>query len=468
MMPRWKTADVRGGTMGVIRGTLALGLALAAALAFAVPAQATFPGANGKIAYSSCGSDDCGVFTMNPDGSGVTQVTHNPLMGATRFGSYDAPDEFPAWSPDGKRIAFARYGSAPADFDIHSDIYVANADGTGVTQLTTAGYVESEPTWSPDGEHIAFISFITEPSGFSKYVLYIVNADGSDQHPVAESRVYLTSPDWSPKGDLIAVVAAGDGSASGNTEIHTVRPDGTGEVPVTDAVPDAPPAYIVDPSWSPDASRLAFGRADYVPDSPCCRYETDVATIGANGNGLTNLTPNTFDREDEEPAWSPDGTKIVYVSNGQIRVMNSDGSDNVAIGGGHDPGWQPIVNGSPDCSGVTPTPTTLRSHGHDFRTVDLSGATDPDGDAVSITIDGVTQDEPVGNRADARRALRSNQVELRAERDNKGDGRVYRIAFTASDGNGGECSSVAAVEVRPKKKQAAVDSAPPSYDSFGQ
>jgi hypothetical protein len=95
----------------------------------------------------------------------------------------------------------------------------------------------------------------------------------------------------------------------------------------------------------------------------------------------------------------------------------------------------------------------------------LSGATDPDGDAVRITVTGVTQDEPVGRRPDARAAASSNQVELRGRRWNKGDGRVYRIAFTASDGTD-SCSGVATVEVRRKKKQPAVDSAPPSYDSF--
>jgi Tol biopolymer transport system component len=452
--------------MGAIRGTLAMGSALVAALALAAPAQATFPGQNGKIAFSSCGTQDCGVFAMNPDGSGATQVTHNPFIGASRYGSYVEPDYTPAWSPDGKWIAFARYGTT-SPYNEQSDIYVANADGTGVTQLTTNGDYESEPTWSPAGEQIAFIRFINEPSGSARYALYIMNADGSDQHEVTTS-TYFVSPDWSPKGDLIAAVVAGDGSANGNTEIHTIHPDGTGEAPVTDAVPGKPPAFIVSPSWSPDASSLAFGRADYVPGSPCCRYATDVATIGANGAALTNLTPDTYDRDDEDPAWSPDRSKIVYVSNGQIRLMNPDGSDNVAIGGGSYPDWQPIpVNASPECSSVSAVPGTVRSHAHDFRTVTLSGASDPDGDAVSIAIDGVTQDEPVGKRTDALRALKPNEVQPRAERDNKGDGRVYRIAFTASDGNGGECSGVATVEVRRKKNQPAVDSAPPSYDSFG-
>jgi hypothetical protein len=114
---------------------------------------------------------------------------------------------------------------------------------------------------------------------------------------------------------------------------------------------------------------------------------------------------------------------------------------------------------------VTATPSSLRHGG--FRTVTLGGATDPDGDAVTITITGVTQDEPVGRRPDARPGAGSHQVELRAQRRPRGDGRVYRIAFTASD-DADECSGVVTVEVRRHKKQPAVDSAPPSYDSFGE
>jgi hypothetical protein len=104
--------------------------------------------------------------------------------------------------------------------------------------------------------------------------------------------------------------------------------------------------------------------------------------------------------------------------------------------------------------------------------VTLDGATDPDGDPVTLSVDGVTQDEPVTSRGDQTSPdavdERAGELRIRAERNPHGDGRVYRIAFTASDGRGGECSGIATVSVPRKKHKAAVDSAPPSYDSLGQ
>ena len=83
-------------------------------------------------------------------------------------------------------------------------------------------------------------------------------------------------------------------------------------------------------------------------------------------------------------------------------------------------------------------------------------------------VTGVTQDERVvGGQPDAKQAGRPGRVYLRAERRRRGNGRVYRIAFTASDGNGGSCTGTATVSVPLHKHRPAVDSAPPSHDSFG-
>lgn len=110
------------------------------------------------------------------------------------------------------------------------------------------------------------------------------------------------------------------------------------------------------------------------------------------------------------------------------------------------------VNAPPDCSEVTGGPN-LWPPNHKYRLITLTGATDPDGDTVVLTVEGVTQDEPLNGKADgntspdAKPGPASNQVYLRAERSGKGDGRVYRISFTGSDGKGGTCSGVAVVGV---------------------
>ena len=110
------------------------------------------------------------------------------------------------------------------------------------------------------------------------------------------------------------------------------------------------------------------------------------------------------------------------------------------------------MNAPPDCSAVTGGPN-LWPPNHKFRLITLTGATDPDGDPVVLTVEGVTQDEPLNGKADGNTALdakpgpASNQVYLRAERSGQGNGRVYRIAFSGSDGQGGTCSGVALVGV---------------------
>jgi hypothetical protein len=128
------------------------------------------------------------------------------------------------------------------------------------------------------------------------------------------------------------------------------------------------------------------------------------------------------------------------------------------------------INAPPRCDGVAANVRSLSPADHALRGVRLTGADDPDGDPVTIEITGVTQDEPVrgkGDRTspDARRTSDPNRVKLRAERGSKGDGRVYRISFRASDG-AQSCTGEVKVGVPRKKHRPAVDSAPPSYDSL--
>ncbi len=113
---------------------------------------------------------------------------------------------------------------------------------------------------------------------------------------------------------------------------------------------------------------------------------------------------------------------------------------------------------------------------HTMRLVTLSGAVDPEGEPVTITVTTVTQDEPVdgqgdGNTSfDAQRTSTSHQVLLRAERSGQEDGRVYRVSFTATDPGGASCSGLVRVGV--PKSQSGVDSnpieSPLVVNSFGR
>lgn len=106
---------------------------------------------------------------------------------------------------------------------------------------------------------------------------------------------------------------------------------------------------------------------------------------------------------------------------------------------------------NPVCTAVTAGPD-LWPPNHKLRTITLSGATDPDGDPITWTVTGVTQDEPTNGLGDGDTAIDAvlgsgNTLQVRAERSGLGDGRVYRIAYTVTDGRGGLCTSVATVGV---------------------
>ncbi len=138
--------------------------------------------------------------------------------------------------------------------------------------------------------------------------------------------------------------------------------------------------------------------------------------------------------------------------------------------------WTMAANRPPDCSAVAANPGSLWPANHKYRTVGLGGATDPDGDPVTLYVTGVTQDESPGghgrghgrSEADAQQGADPWKVSLRAERDGGGDGRVYRIAYTAADGRGGTCSGTAYVGVPHDRAHPVATDSGAVYDSFGR
>jgi hypothetical protein len=110
------------------------------------------------------------------------------------------------------------------------------------------------------------------------------------------------------------------------------------------------------------------------------------------------------------------------------------------------------ANNPPECSEAVPSVGLLLPPDHRFVPVDILGVTDPDGDAATLTIDSIFQDEAVnakgsGNTAPDGRGVGTSTAEVRAERSGKGNGRVYHIGFTAEDGNSESCSGEVAVGV---------------------
>jgi Tol biopolymer transport system component len=168
-----------------------LGACAAALFAAAGVAYAAFPGENGKMAFTkgvrSTGFVD-EIYAMNPYGTRLERLTHN-----------SAYDYDPAWSPNGKRIAFSS-NRRLAEGSAATEVYVMNADGSGVRRVTaTPGYDEN-PDWSPDGTRIAFTNDFLN--------IYTVNANGTGLQNLtrlsATTEEHSREPCWSPDGTMIA------------------------------------------------------------------------------------------------------------------------------------------------------------------------------------------------------------------------------------------------------------------------
>jgi TolB protein len=248
----------------------------------------------GKIVFDSDRSGNYDVYAMNPDGSGVTDLTNNA-----------ADDASAAWSPDGTKVAFSSGRSG------NFDIWVMNADGTGLDQLTHKSAFDAFPAWSPDGTKIAF-----ESTRSGNYDVYSMNADGTGVVQLTKKPQTDELPTWSPDGSLIAF----DSNRGGSYDLYTIHADGSHVVQITKNA-----AADFEPRWSPDGATFAF------VSTRSAGYQ--IWTIGTNAKGAAQVTADPSDNLD--PTWSPDGTQLAFDSDRtgtfQIYTIAPDGSGTTEI-----------------------------------------------------------------------------------------------------------------------------------------
>jgi TolB protein len=182
-----------------------------------------------RIAYEDWSDGDSEIYVMDADGSNVVQLTDN-----------DIEDASPAWSPDGEWIAFARSDDGMPDVDLY-DIYKMRTDGSEVTGLTNLEAQEWTPTWSPDSLRIAF---------YRDNEIVVMGADGTGATALDLNHL-ANSPDWAPAGERIFYSA--DHEAGG--EVHSIKSDGTGKRRLTRRSGEDQ-----SPSVSPSGRRITFGR----------------------------------------------------------------------------------------------------------------------------------------------------------------------------------------------------------------
>ena len=164
-----------------------------------------------------------------------------------------------------------------------------------------------------------------------------------------------------------------------------------------------------------------------------------------------------------------DGRGIAVDGTGQAYVTGSTSSTNFPTAnpfqatnaGGQDAFVTKIsdslTNQLPVCSTAQANPAALWSPNHQFVPIVVMGVTDPEGDSLTITVTGVSQDEPVTSTGSGNTSpdavIQAGASSVRAERENNGNGRVYQIAFTADDGNGGTCTGAVTVGVPHSQKK---------------
>lgn len=298
--------------MGSLR-FLVLALAVAAAVA-ALPAHSAYPGRNGQLLYLR----DLGgnappsgrIFLSGADGSGARDVTP-PSVSDVRSA---------AWSPDGRRIAFSAFTAGRST----AALFVMNADGTGLAQVTRGHLAEFSPTWSPDGKSLAFTSF---DRGLTQ--IFRSRLDGSGRKMLSSQNMNCGDAAWSPRGTHIVFECETVGA------LVIMRPDGTGERRLT----PGGRAYDGSPTWTPDGRWIVFPRG-------IGRTAAGLYRVRPDRTGLARTT-----RMSGEPAVSPDGRSTALVrwvdEQQEIWVMSRDGSRARAITATagiaeHGVDWQPL------------------------------------------------------------------------------------------------------------------------------
>lgn len=247
------------------------------------------------------------LFTIEPDGTGLKQITHLAMKRSSVPGV-----EQPHWSPDGKLILFDS-DYAPTSEHVNS-LFTVKPNGSGLKRVPlVTGLFNGEPTWSPDGKNIAYTFDATNTPAHQQGV-EIAQADGA--FPYALTRVEHAyqlqgRPSWSPSGNWIAFT---ESDGQGQSQIMKVRDVGGALIPLTPFDLNANNA-----KWSRDGTRLLFNsHNDKKPG-----VSANVYVVDADGKNLTQLTHNTGGNLDAyADSWSPDGTEIVY----HLRGTRPDGS----------------------------------------------------------------------------------------------------------------------------------------------
>ncbi len=300
----------------------------------ATPTATQMPiGGGGVVAFSSDrgGDGTLQIWTMNVylDNTGQTYSSEPVQL------TFDAGHKTqPAWSPDGKKLAYV----APGGSNLGLDIWVVNADGSEPLNITNKKGDDTDPAWSPDGKLIAFTN-----NGRSDGIrqVYTVAPDGKDLKRISFDQEEFM-PFFSPDGKNLAFVMY-----VASHEVLYLRGSSTefeefsrfDNVELLGRL-----GYVEHPSYSPDGNWIAYTRTESYQSSRQQIYSVRTASRGGDVARLTE------DNASREPAWSPDSRWIVFTSNRdgnpEVYIMSNNGQFQVNLtnspGVDMQPDWQPL------------------------------------------------------------------------------------------------------------------------------
>jgi serine/threonine protein kinase/Tol biopolymer transport system component len=292
-----------------------------------IPAATLVGGGAGQIVFASSRSVVPQLYLVNADGTDLTQLT-NMDNGACQ----------PSWSPDGTQLVFISPCLGRGEFfeNIYneSSLYVINADGTGLKQLTPAPGSDFEPAWSPDGKTIAFTSV---RGGFRQIYTLDVETQAVTLLTNTTDSIESSQPYWSPDGTKIVYMA----KRVGAYQIWAMNADGQEAVQLVRSGQDL---WDYSPAWSPDGRTIFFSQRRLGAFRPWL-MRVDYGDLSQDPRKMNFITPI------EDVQFSPDGFWIVYEGmdnegNRDVYFMTITGSGRTRLTNDpkidFDPAWRPV------------------------------------------------------------------------------------------------------------------------------
>jgi TolB protein len=284
----------------VLTTIAALTLFMSGLVAFVRIAFAT---SGGEIAFESNRTGNWDIYLLDLQTGIMRSLTGSP-----------ADDLTPAWSPDGSQIAFV----SDRDNDLRTELYVMNADGTNLRQLTNGERIDRDPFWT-DARSLVYMH------GWKQ--IYMMDVETGDERWLGTGFTPRLSPDGK---SLLYYIEAGGSYSSHVYTIDLI------DHHVTDLT--AGTSHNWGGIWSPDGNAIAFmsNRGG----------KPNIFTVRPDGSSLTAITAGS---NDLNPAWSPDGAQIIFASGDsgtmQLNIVNADGSNRRAVTAterdNNFPAWRP-------------------------------------------------------------------------------------------------------------------------------